>query len=136
MYTYGRNRRTHNAILILVKRILTLMETTFITGQEALLFLSDDEQIHPVLRANIKEAESRKSKEKKLWVLFWSKEDIFNPILRRMMVQSESSFSDSHQILRAVLSLAAFEEGKLDLSQTYNERLEDSDIVNEDTWSV
>jgi hypothetical protein len=111
MYTYGRNARTHFSVLVLVKRLLTLLETTAMTAPKALILLSDDEQIHPVLRANIKEAQSRATKDVGTWSLFWMKEDIFNFMLRNIMLNCYHS--DSIQVLRSVLSLAAFEEGKL-----------------------
>jgi hypothetical protein len=71
-----------------------------------------------------------------LWTLFWTKDDIFNPILRQILSQTHNSHTDTHPVLRAALSLAAFEEEKLSLSQSYDERLKDSDIAHEDTWSI
>jgi hypothetical protein len=132
MYTYGRNARTHYSILVLVKRLLTLLETTTMTAPKALILLSDDEQIHPVLRANIKEAQSRATKDVGVWSLFWIKEDIFNFMLRNIMLNCYSS--DSQQVLRSVLSLAAFEEEKLPFSTTYEERYETK--KDYDAWLI
>lgn len=141
MYTYGRNARTHYSILILIKRLLTLLETTSMPVSKAILILSDDEQIHPVLRANIKEAHSRATikeahsratEDINAWNLLWKKEDIFNPILRNIMLNCHSS--DSQQVLRSVLSLAAFEEEKLPFSTTYKERYETK--KDYDAWLI
>jgi len=124
MYTYGRNTRTHNAILVLLKRTLTLSEVSDsrLSPDAVLELLQDDEQIHPVLRNAMKEALSQKKRS--AWIVLWHNEAVSNPILQTIMNLGYQQNRSLTQTLRAALSLAAFEEEKLPFSSTYEERYE------------
>jgi len=124
MYTYGRNTRTHNAVLVLLKRTLTLSEVSDsrLSPDAVLELLQDDEQIHPVLRNAMKEALSQKKRS--AWIVLWNNEVVSNPILQTIMNLGYQQNRSLTQTLRAALSLAAFEEEKLPFSTTYEERYE------------
>ena len=124
MYTYGRNTRTHNAVLVLLKRTLTLSEVSDsrLSPDAVLELLQDDEQIHPVLRNAMKEALSQKKRS--AWIVLWHNEAVSNPILQTIMNLGYQQNRSLTQTLRAALSLAAFEEEKLPFSSTYEERYE------------
>jgi len=124
MYTYGRNTRTHNAVLVLLKRTLTLSEVSDsrLSPDAVLELLQDDEQIHPVLRNAMKEALSQKKRS--AWIVLWNNEVVSNPILQTIMNLGYQQNRSLTQTLRAALSLAAFEEEKLPFSSTYEERYE------------
>jgi len=124
MYTYGRNTRTHNAVLVLLKRTLTLSEVSDsrLSPDAVLELLQDDEQIHPVLRNAMKEALSQKKRS--AWIVLWNNEVVSNPILQTIMNLGYQQNRSLTHTLRAALSLAAFEEEKLPFSSTYEERYE------------
>jgi hypothetical protein len=134
MYTYGRNTRTHNAILVLLKRLLTLWEVSDarLSPDSILKLVQDDEQIHPVLRNAMKEALSQKKRS--AWIVLWNNEEVFNPILQTIMNLGEQQNRSLNQTLRAALSLAAFEEEKLPFSSTYEERYETK--KDYDAWLI
>lgn len=134
MYTYGRNSRTHNAVLVLLKRTLTLLEVSDsrLAPDAILALLQDDKQIHPVLRTNIKEVLAQT--EKSPWLVFWNSEKTFTPILRIIMNLGYEQNRGFSQILRAALSLAAFEEEKLPFTSTYEERYEIKEDY--DAWLI
>lgn len=133
MYTYGRNIRTHNAVLVLLKRTLTLY--SFMEGHyspnSVLKILKDDEQLHPLLQEKIKEALGNTSKNP--WTTFWNDEEVFVPILRTIIDLGERQNKSLTESFRAALSLAAFEEGKLRDSRSLEEQYSEESL---DDWLI
>jgi len=133
MYTYGKKFRTHNAVLVLIKRTLTLWELSDsrLAPEQILFLLQEDEQLHPSLRTAIKEAVNQK--EKSVWITFWNNEQVITPILRNIINLGYQQSQSVSQTLRAALSLAAFEEERLRNSLTQEEKYADEYA---ESWSI